>query len=337
MMVTTPSVQVSDDDALEWCLGSALVLFNMYYIALQGQTSILQPGNVVLYFLKVIFVSPIVGALMGLLSVAGISYANRRSGEDDRTIQMSITLCCAYISFFIAEYIIGVSGVICCCTAGFVISLLGMPLILEQSTMHTVWSAIEWVGNTLLFLLAGLIIGTHALAYSRIVDFAYIVVVYIYIMVVRIVMVVGFYPLLSNFGQKINYREAIFVSFAGLRGGVALALALLLENSAVTGFINVSAEDGHKVAFLVGGVTTLTLIINAVLASPLLRYLKLVTSKTDDQIIYLHYVRKRLRIKCVLVLSKLVRARPDIDYETVKRYCSILEGVPRPGFTSVIV
>lgn len=91
----------------------------MYYFALKGQTDVLQPGNVIVYFLKVIFVSPIVGALMGLLSVLVIGFANRRLGEEDRMVQMATTLSCAYLSFFVAEYSIGVSGVICCCSSGY--------------------------------------------------------------------------------------------------------------------------------------------------------------------------------------------------------------------------
>ena len=206
-----------------------------------------------------------------------------------------------------------------------------MPLILDQNAMSSVWGAIEWMGNTLLFLLAGLIIGNRAVIPTRAEDFGYVILMYLLVMIVRVIMVVGFYPILSKRGIKINYREAIFLSFAGLRGGVALALVLLLENSARKGLINATPEDGHRMAFLVGGVTALTLIINAIFAGPLLVHLELVTSKTEDQLIYLQYVRKRLRNKCVLVLSKLVRAQPNIDYFKVQTFCSVLEGIPRPG------
>lgn len=208
---------------------------------------------------------------------------------------------------------------------------MGMPLILDQNAMSSVWGAIEWMGNTLLFLLAGLIIGNRAVIPTRAEDFGYVILMYLLVMIVRVIMVVGFYPILSKRGIKINYREAIFLSFAGLRGGVALALVLLLENSARKGLINATPEDGHRMAFLVGGVTALTLIINAIFAGPLLVHLELVTSKTEDQLIYLQYVRKRLRNKCVLVLSKLVRAQPNIDYFKVQTFCSVLEGIPRPG------
>ena len=44
--------------------GSALVLFNMYFTALQGNTDALLPGNVVIYFIKVIIISPLLGTVL---------------------------------------------------------------------------------------------------------------------------------------------------------------------------------------------------------------------------------------------------------------------------------
>ena len=35
---------------------------------------------------------------------------------------------------------------------------LGPPLLLEHETIHSVWSTLEWIGNTLIFLLAGTLI-----------------------------------------------------------------------------------------------------------------------------------------------------------------------------------
>jgi NhaP-type Na+/H+ or K+/H+ antiporter len=74
-------------------------------------------------------------------------------------VQTSITVCCAYLTFFTAQYSAKGSGVLACCGAGLMLSWLAPPLILEPHTLHNIWSFIEWMGNTLIFLLAGLIIG----------------------------------------------------------------------------------------------------------------------------------------------------------------------------------
>lgn len=77
----------------------------------------------------------------------------------DTIVQTGITICCAYLVFFTAQASAEVSGVLACCGAGLMLAWLAPPLILEPHTLHNIWSFVEWVGNTLIFLLAGLIIG----------------------------------------------------------------------------------------------------------------------------------------------------------------------------------
>jgi NhaP-type Na+/H+ or K+/H+ antiporter len=310
--------------------GSALVLFNMYYLALKGFEAALDPGNVIAYFLKVIFVSPIFGMLMGGVTVGGISIANRRLEKEDKTIQMSLTIVCAYLSFFVGEEVLGVSGVICCCAAGFTISLLGTPLILDHDTMSSVWEAIEWIGNTLLFLLAGLIIGNRAILYANAIDFGFIIVTYFFVVLVRVALIVMFFPLLANYGQKISVREAVFIVWAGLRGGVSLALALVLEHSAGIGEVDVSESEGHRVALFVGGFAAMTLVINAVSSSSLLSVLELVKKTSEDQQIIFKYVRERLRRRVLRELLDMSGTLQYYDFDHVVQFCSILEGASRP-------
>lgn len=307
--------------------GAALVLFNLYYMALAGDKQVLDPGNVILYLLKVVTVSPLLGFIMGFVSVLGISVANRRLKEEDKTIQMSITVTCAYLSFFFGEYLLGVSGVIACCAAGYTISLLGTPLILDQSTMSSVWGAIEWIGNTLLFLIAGLIIGKHAVLYASPSDFGFIIVTYIYVTMVRIALIALFFYPLHMYGTRISLQDALFLIWAGLRGGVSLALVLLLEHSSRQNLINVDETDGHRIALLAGGFAALTLVINASTSSMMLRALGLVSRVSDDQEIMLNYARKRLRNKCVKKLGELRSYLLYIDTTQVIEYCSALQGM----------
>ena len=307
--------------------GAALVLFNLYYMALEGSKQVLEPGNVIVYFIKVIFISPLLGFLFGLISVLGISVANRRLREEDKTIQMSITISCAYLSFFFGEYVLGISGVIACCVAGFTISLLGTPLILDQTTMSSVWGAIEWVGNTLLFLIAGLIIGKHAVLYASPSDYGFIIVTYIYVTMVRIGLIGLFFYPLHKYGTRISFQDAIFLIWAGLRGGVSLALVLLLEHSARQKLIDVEEKEGHRIALLAGGFAAITLVFNASTSSMMLRALGLVSRVSDDQEIMLNYARKRLRNKCIKKLGELASYLFYIDKSQVIEYCSALQGL----------
>ena len=91
--------------------GTALVLYNLLYglikISADGSTGVITPLNTFIYFIKVIFISPALGVAFGVISLLIISMANRRMHEEDTTIQMAITMCCAYLSFFVAEEILG--------------------------------------------------------------------------------------------------------------------------------------------------------------------------------------------------------------------------------------
>jgi NhaP-type Na+/H+ or K+/H+ antiporter len=97
--------------------GTALVLYNLLFTLLKVHNTHnkdIEPLNVFLYFLKVIFISPLLGLAFGVGSLVFLSLANRRMHEEDTTVQMAVTICCAYLSFFVGEEILGVSGVITC-------------------------------------------------------------------------------------------------------------------------------------------------------------------------------------------------------------------------------
>lgn len=106
-------------------------------------------------------------------------YDCRPLSSIDTTVQTAITVCCAYLVFFTAQFSAEVSGVLACCAAGLMLSWLAPPLILDPHTLHTIWGFIEWVGNTLIFLLAGLIIGgTQEESTINISDVGYTIILY---------------------------------------------------------------------------------------------------------------------------------------------------------------
>ncbi len=100
--------------------GSALVLYNLFFslIAKDDPLASVSADSVAIYFTNVIFISPFVGFAFGLATAALFSLVNKRTKADDVTIQVVLSLTCAYLSFFVGEYILEVSGVLTCCAAG---------------------------------------------------------------------------------------------------------------------------------------------------------------------------------------------------------------------------
>ena len=137
--------------------GTAMVLFTLFYDLMKGESY--SASDVILFFIEETIGSPFLGIAFGLVAAYCLSKVNRPLSSIDTTVQTAITVCCAYLVFFTAQFSCHISGVLACCGAGLMLSWLAPPLFLEPQTLHNIWSFVEWVGNTLIFLLAGLIMG----------------------------------------------------------------------------------------------------------------------------------------------------------------------------------
>lgn len=308
--------------------GAALALFIMFSDWIRVGGELWAAEKTTLYFVKFVFISPFLGAAFGLVTVLFMSFTNKRMLPEDNIMQISLTICCAYLSFYVAQHVLQISGALACCVAGFVLARYANPLILNVESMRSVWEAMEWFGNTLIFVLAGLIIGSGTISFLHAVDLLYILITYIVVFLVRGIMVGLFYPLLCYTGKGCSPREAIFLVHGGLRGAVSVALALSLVHSTARGQTTIDLRVARTVFFLAGGVATLTLLINATTAGIVLKKLSLLpddVSATEVRIMR-HYAQKRIRLKALDLLEQLQSKYPDnVDPQVVWQYCSIFQ------------
>jgi NhaP-type Na+/H+ or K+/H+ antiporter len=312
--------------------GAALVLYNLISNLVKVDSAELTPGYVVIYFIKVLTISPLLGMACGSLAYFCLRLANRRMKEDDKTVQFSVTLCCAYLSFFFAEYSLGCSGVISCCTAAVVLAAFAPPVILRPETMHTVWAAIEWCGNTLIFMLAGLIIGDRVLKTVTPHHVAFLIFNYLAVVGVRMLMMMICLPLMSRMKQQYTFKECVFMTWGGLRGAVSMALALSLNHATAKGQTIISEEEANLVFFFVGGVAAITLLLNATTSAWMLDLLELkhdTEANLNATNTMLSYARMRLHNKAQHIVDEVNQLNPGyFDYSITKKYCSILREPP---------
>lgn len=298
--------------------GTAMVIFTLFFNMLKGR--VYNAGDIIQFFFNACIGSPLFGVVCGLIIVRWLRTCNRSLKEIDTTIQIAITICCAYLIFFVAQNPLEVSGVLACCGAGVMVAWLAPPLILSHETMHNVWGMIEWMGNTLIFLLAGLIIGTRTLSSVRRMDWLYVVVLYVLLMVIRFVIIAMFYPWLSQIGHRCTRNEAVFMGWAGLRGALAMALALIVEKERDGEDVE---DQSSRLFFYVGGIAALTLLINATTAQWVLHKLKLVEENLEQDII-MTQIRKRLRRKINRVVDQMKTELKPEELEEVRASCSLL-------------
>jgi sodium/hydrogen exchanger 10/11 len=157
--------------------------------------------------------------------------------------------------------------------------------------METFWHIIGWAANTMIFLLAGLIVGSRCTKSVDPSDVASVFIIYVTLFIIRLLMLILFAPLMHPLTQgHFGAKNIAFMTFAGLRGAVSLALVLIF------GSTTQDIKTANRVIFIVSGVVFLTTAINATLSEWLLITLGIThgSSSTDEQIIF-HYVTKRLR------------------------------------------
>jgi len=307
--------------------GTALVLFTFFtqpFIVDGG--SPLTVSGAVIYFSYVTFVSPLVGFIFGLVFSIPMRHASQGGGNSS-IIQISLTLSCAYLSYFVADFELGLSGIISCAAAGCTISWLVSPVVLKSSEMRNFWDLLDWLANTLLFTLTGIIFGYRAINYETPRRFVDMLSVYFAMLVLRAIMLGISMPVLSNFGRQCTLKEIFFISWGGLRGGISIALALTLDQAASEGSISIRSLDAQRIFFISCGACALTLLINATTVNKLLSVLNIADSKVvveSDISAVSDNTKNTLRRKMLTHMKRLLLAMPYANVMMIKQYAIMM-------------
>jgi sodium/hydrogen exchanger 10/11 len=123
---------------------------------------------------------------------------------------------------------------------------------------------------------------------------------YVILHFIRFFSIMVCWPFLKRMGYGMTFKEVILCSYAGLRGAVSLALALMVaESNKIPRYVQ------DIILLHVAGVALLTLLINATTTAPLVKYLGL--SKYSD-----------LKKNILMGLTKQLDKNVDKDIEILK-------------------
>ncbi len=189
------------------------------------------------------------------------------------TAEITLTVALAYLTFYISEHYLGVSGVVATVIAGLVVGSTGRtrmsPATFEQ--LSSSWSQFGFWANSLIFVFAAMLI-PRMIADITWMQVLLILLVFAATLAARGVMVFGVLPLLglTRFGTKVSRAYKTVMWWGGLRGAVSLALAL-----AVTEQHNVPYEARQFIAVATTGFVLMTLFINGTSLRFLIRRLGL--------------------------------------------------------------
>lgn len=255
----TLTVQIQGESLLND--GTAIVLYTVAYKMLSGQE--MDSTEIMIYLLKTALYAWMLGVVIGLLHYVWIKAASDHLDHHSSLIQVSITVSCAYVSFSVAEGLFHISGVLATVAASLVLAHFMWPKIVGASTMHRIWHMFEYLGNTVIFFLAGVLTG-NSLTRVSMMDYVHLFVIYLALLVIRAALIFSSIPLLKllhTSRQSVKWEDAAIMSWGGLRGAVGLALAMIVNIDKAAG--RLTQQDADRALFYVGGVAMLTLMINA--------------------------------------------------------------------------
>ena len=236
--------------------GTAVVLFGILFGAIAAE-KLTVPKGIEQYFLAVAG-GAVLGSALGYL-------ASRITGTvDDPQIEITLTTILAYGSYLLAFHL-HLSGVIATASAGLMLGNFGAKRGMSAGTrtaMQSFWEYISFVMNSLVFLLIGLEIHVRELLQN----WASVLLAIGAVFLGRALSVYLLVPLSNRFAEKIPIRWQHVAVWGGLRGALALALALSLT----TAF-----PYREQILNLTFGVVIFSILVQGLTIKPLVRILQL--------------------------------------------------------------
>ncbi|MDT8452596.1 MAG: sodium:proton antiporter [Gammaproteobacteria bacterium] len=220
---------------------SVIILFGLILTFALGK----QPEhNVAFSFLIVLFGGMILGAMLGLIAATVVKILHNKSAT------VLVIIFTAFGSFYIAEALLHVSGIMTVMTSAVVTCIL-LRKIEEKEILSELSGAFNWLDmllNSVIFGLLGLVVTWEMFTHQWLA----IIIGIVAVLVARFASIYLLTLLLRKSPHAIPYRWALLLSWGGLKGAIAIVLALSLP---------VSLDYWWTIQSMVFGVVLFSLII----------------------------------------------------------------------------
>jgi NhaP-type Na+/H+ or K+/H+ antiporter len=252
--------------------GAATVVFHIMEMNIEGEN--LPPLEVIGLILREFVASVLFGILGGFVALRLMSFANQHLRAQDSVLQVGMCIICAYFTFYSAQSLLELSGVLSTCTAGIYVTSLGKGVILNHQIFHSTWLLLEWVGETLIFLIAGVIVRDKTWNIINIDMIPDTLLMFITILFIRFAYVMITYRAIGAWsGHTLTFKEAIFFGLTGLKGAMGVVLSLLSFGLYDMGYITQS--QANRFLSLAAMIITFSLVTGGVATRYLIKWLEL--------------------------------------------------------------
>ncbi len=202
------------------------------------------------------------GAVVG--GVLGLTFSRITALVDDHLIEITLTTVLTYLAYMSAEYF-EVSGVISVITAGLMVGNYGTKIGMSPTTRVSVkdfWDYIAFVINSVVFIIIGLEVGiVHIFT-----NFHYILVAIFSVLIGRTIAILFLTPFINRIYRDISLKWQMIFIWGGVRGALAMALALAIPTS---------YEFREVILIMTFGVVGFSLIVQGLSIGKLLKFLNI--------------------------------------------------------------
>lgn len=272
--------------------GTAYLLFVLFDLMSTGVRPTM--AYVIEFFVRMVTVGPFIGFMAAVVALIFLGLSDGERYPGDIMSQITCTLVAAYMPYIWSEEA-HTSAVLSVVAVGYTVASKGWPRFIARNSLSNIWHVIEFVGNTCIFALAGILFGGVLFDRARIInerDWLFLGVTYLACTLIRAIMVAGLWVPLNLVGHPLTVEEGLVIVWSGMRGAVGLLMAVAADRNEF-----ISRETGARIMFHMGGMSMLMLIVNGPLTPLILRLCKL-TDPSDKEHVVSHYkVRIALRTK----------------------------------------
>ena len=234
--------------------GTAIVLFSLFFsILLSVDEASISLGSIAVDLVWTVALGGLAGWLFGKAVIIAVGRI-----YNDPLVETTLSIACAYLVYFVAEEMLHASGVVAVVVFGLMLAGKGRTGFSPEALgfLHHFWSILAHMANTLIFLVVGLLI-VNRIELLDLNSWGLLLLLYLGLLLIRGFTILLLMPLLKRLGFGLGRDKALVLIWGGLRGAVALALALMLAQQP-----EVPSAWGEQVLFMAAGIVALTILVN---------------------------------------------------------------------------
>lgn len=201
---------------------STMICFTALYGILS--TALSDASKIVLLLVRYAGGGILLGIVMGKVTGAILSLTYY-----DILCAVTVTLGGAYITYYVGEKFLYVSGLLATVIVGVMVSNCKSSVAGEvEQVISKFWNILAHLANTLVFTMVGVVIFDKASYVITVREVSLICVTYCTVYCARLLVYAAMTPLLRHIGYGMTWQHSMACVWGGLRGPLSLFLALIV-------------------------------------------------------------------------------------------------------------